>query len=84
MVPRIVADAGPDGGDTDSPCSVKRITLKVDVLVVVSARVAGAQIFYSHDRKCRRLAALAKLEARDLPTHHENMFTVLEMRRGES
>jgi predicted nucleic acid-binding protein len=58
----------------------KRTTLKADVLIIATARVAGASIFYSHEPKCRRLAKLAKMEARDLPMHHENMFVDREIR----
>ena len=59
---------------------IKRTTLKADALIVATASVAGAQVFYSHDPKCRRLAELARMEGRDLPTHHENLFIDKEMR----
>ncbi len=63
---------------------IKRRTLKSDVLIVATASVAGASIFYSHEAKCRRLARLAQLEAKDLPTHHENLFVDAEMRRDST
>jgi len=53
---------------------LERRVLKADVLVVASAKVAGATVFYSHDTKARTLANLAKMEARDLPTHSEKLF----------
>lgn len=52
----------------------KRRLLKADALIVASAKSAGCQVFYSHDKKCRRLADLANMESRDLPTHSENLF----------
>jgi predicted nucleic acid-binding protein len=58
-----------------------RTVLKNDVMVVATAKVAGAEAFYSHDRKCRDLAALAGLKAHDLPTHSENYLD--EMALGE-
>ena len=60
-----------------------RNVLKADVLIIATACVAGAKLFYTHERKCRRLAQLAKLETFDLPTHHENLFIDAEMRRGQ-
>lgn len=61
---------------------IKRSTLKADVLIIATAASAGAQRFYSHDPKCRRLARAAKLDAHDLPTHHENLFIDQEMREN--
>ena len=63
---------------------IKRTTLKADVLIVATAYLAGARVFYSHDAKCRRLATLAKMEGRDLPTHHENMFVDKEIRADDT
>lgn len=53
---------------------IKRLILKADVLIIATAKSAGATSFYSHDAKCRRLAKKAGLLAYDLPTHHSNMF----------
>jgi predicted nucleic acid-binding protein len=61
---------------------VKRTTLKADVLIVATARAAGAARFYSHDKKTRRLAALVGIEGFDLPTHDENMFREQEAREA--
>ncbi|MCH7525848.1 MAG: PIN domain-containing protein [Planctomycetes bacterium] len=60
---------------------LKRLTLKADALIVATAKVAGARVFYSHDPKCRRLARLVDLESKDLPTHHENLFIDHELGR---
>ena len=60
-----------------------RNLLKVDVLIIACAKVGGAEVYYSHDRKCRTLAELAGMIARDLPTHSENLFTQAEVMRGE-
>jgi predicted nucleic acid-binding protein len=65
------------------PEQAKRSTLKADTLIVATAKVAGAQVFYSHEAKARRLARLAGLDGRDLPTHHENLFIDHEMRAGD-
>lgn len=62
----------------DKKQQVARTVLKADAMIVASAQVAGASIFYSCDPKCRKLAVLAGLKARDLPTHSENLFTNLE------
>jgi hypothetical protein len=35
---------------------ISRTVLKADVLIISSARVGGASVFYSHDGKCRKLA----------------------------
>lgn len=61
---------------------LQRKTLKADVLIVATATVAGATIFFSNDAKCRKLARIAKMEARDLPRHSENLFIDREV-RGE-
>lgn len=53
---------------------IERSLLKSDVMIVASAKVAGASVFYSHDEKCRSLATSARMTAKDLPTHSEDMF----------
>ena len=62
---------------------LERRLLKLDVMVVASAAVAGAQVFYSHDAKCRKLAKLAGMEPRDLPTHSEDLFVDKKIRDGK-
>lgn len=63
-----------------------RIILKADVLIVATARVAGARIFYSHEPKCRKVAELAGMESRDLPVNPGNIFRFAEQeirKKGE-
>ncbi len=60
---------------------LQRTVLKADVLIVATARVAGASIFYSHDSRCRKLAERAGMKALDLPTHSEDLFTNAEMKK---
>jgi hypothetical protein len=60
---------------------IQRSILKVDVLIIAVAKVAGASVFYSHDAKSRKLAAQAGMRALDLPTHSEDMFTNAEMKK---
>jgi hypothetical protein len=57
--------------------------LKADVLIISSAKVAGASVFYSHDAKSRSLAAEAGLKPLNLPTHSEDMFTNAELKKLE-
>ena len=59
---------------------IARTTLKSDVMIVATAKVAGAAKFYSHDKKCRVLASLAGMEACDLPINHPNMFRDAEIK----
>ena len=58
-----------------------RTTLKADVLIVATAKVAGAEVFYSHDGNFRKLAGRAGMRGEDLPTHSENLFIDAEARR---
>jgi PIN domain len=44
-----------------------RSIVKADVFIVATAKVAAATVFYSHDPKCRKIAELAGMEAKDLP-----------------
>ena len=52
---------------------VKRTILKADVLIIATAKSAGASRIYSHDAGCRAVASLI-MEAFDLPTHSEKLF----------
>jgi predicted nucleic acid-binding protein len=61
---------------------IARKTLKADVMIVATAKVAGATAFYSHESKCRKLAEMAGMEGRDLPTRHPHMFRDAEL-KGE-
>jgi predicted nucleic acid-binding protein len=60
-----------------------RRVLKSDILIVATAKVAGVTVFYSHEEKCRRLAAEAGMEARDLPTTSGNFVTDQEVEEEE-
>jgi hypothetical protein len=60
---------------------IHRSVLKADVLIVASAKVAGASVFYSHDAKSRNLAVQAGMKALDLPTHSENLITNVELKK---
>lgn len=57
-----------------------RTILKSDVMIVASAKSAGASKFYSNDKKCRKLASLVGMEALDLPMSHPNMFRDAEIK----
>jgi predicted nucleic acid-binding protein len=61
-----------------------RPIIKSDVMIVASAKVAGATRFYSHDAKCRRLAKEAGMEALDLPTTSGNFATDQEATEEEA
>jgi predicted nucleic acid-binding protein len=52
---------------------LKRSILKADALIIASAHCAGAAVFYSHDRACRKLASTL-MDGRDLPDHAEELF----------
>jgi predicted nucleic acid-binding protein len=59
----------------------ERIALKADLMILATASVAKASIFYSNDAWCRKMAEKIGLTARDLPTHSENMFKDFEYRK---
>ena len=48
-----------------------RPVLRVDIMIVATAKIAGAQYFYTADSRCRELANLAGMTARDLPEHSD-------------
>jgi hypothetical protein len=62
---------------------MQRVPLKLDVMVLATAKTAGARLFYSNDRKCRALAKSIGLDARDLPTHSESLLTQAETMFGK-
>jgi hypothetical protein len=51
----------------------ERPVLRVDCMIVGSARAAGATDFFSHDDACRELAKLAGMQAHDLPEISSSM-----------
>jgi predicted nucleic acid-binding protein len=60
-----------------------RHILKSDLMVIASAKSAGATVFYSHDEKCRKLAARV-MKSRDLPKNDpDDIFAVSDIKRGE-
>ena len=69
----IAADLWRKHATYDPKDKQQRKILKADVLIIATAKVAGAQCFYTHDDKCRKLASEV-MEARDLPTHDERLF----------
>jgi hypothetical protein len=50
-----------------------RHVMRVDVLIVASAKAAGATEFFTNDDNCRALANLV-MKGRPLPTHSEELF----------
>ena len=65
---------------------MERRALKADVFVVAASKLAGASLFFSHDKRCRTLASLAGLDAKDLPSDPEDLSLDAEIDegRGES
>jgi predicted nucleic acid-binding protein len=61
----------------------ERKILKADILIVASAKVGGATIFYSHEKKCRRLATEAGMATKDLPTSSGDWVTDLDVENEE-
>lgn len=64
--------------DGPSEDAIERKYLKSDVLIVATALVAGAKVFYSHDKKCRKLADRAGMIGRDLPETSRYLFDLTE------
>lgn len=60
-----------------------RQTLKADVLIIATAKSAGATKFYTHETPCRRLASKV-MNAYALPDRDPgDMFLADDIRRGE-
>ena len=60
-----------------------RDLIKADTLIVASALSAGAEVFYSHDDRCRKIATMAGIVAKDLPSHSENLYEEAKIQAGE-
>jgi hypothetical protein len=58
---------GGKAGLPEKEQSVRKV-LKSDILIVATAKIAGAVTFYSNDKKARRLADESGMEGKDLPT----------------
>lgn len=61
-----------------------RSILKADVLIVATAKVAGATTFYSHEPKCRKLAELAGMQGKDLPVNPSTIFGYAEQEQKKN
>jgi len=61
----------------------ERHVLKADAMILAAAKAAGVTEFYSHDRRCRKLAGLIGMKGRDLPAHGDDLFIEGEIQRGE-
>jgi predicted nucleic acid-binding protein len=60
---------------------LQRTVLRADVMILATAKVAGAVRFYSHEAKVRRLAEQVGLEALDLPDRHPDMHVDADIRK---
>lgn len=62
----------------------QRQVLRADSMIVASAKAAGADVFYTHDKKFRALAGLV-MKAKDLPKDdNTDMFIRGDIERGEA
>ena len=52
----------------------ERVCLKADVMIVATAKVAGTTTFYSHEPKVRKIAEMAGMTPKDLPTQASDLF----------
>ena len=60
-----------------------RRVLKADLMIVASAKAAGATKFYTHDKKCRAVAANV-MQTFDLPKNDpSDMFIMDDLKKGE-
>jgi hypothetical protein len=59
---------------------VTRACVKADVMIVATAKIAGAREFYSHEPRVRHYAELAGMIAKDLPAQAKNLWTEEEMK----
>jgi predicted nucleic acid-binding protein len=60
---------------------MQRRVLKADVMIIATAKVAGARMLFTGDRGCRNLARNI-MDARDLPTHDEDLYGDLHAQMG--
>jgi hypothetical protein len=59
---------------------VTRACVKADVMIVASAKIAGASTFYSHEPRVRRYAEMAGMTAKNLPNQPSKLWTEAEMK----
>lgn len=57
-----------------------RVCLKADVLIVATAKMAGATAFFSNDAHVRDLAKLVGMASHDLPRQAKSLFADAEMK----
>jgi len=62
----------------------ERKCIRADTLIVASAKVGGARIFYSHDKDCRKIAERAGMVPKDLPEASKYLFDVTGDREEDS
>lgn len=60
-----------------------RKCLKADTMIVACAKVAQAEVIYTHDAGCRTLAKKIGLRAEDLPDMGTHLFAEIEPADGE-
>lgn len=58
-----------------------RVCLKADLMIIATAVVTGASVYYSHEPKFRKMAEETGIQARDLPMCSSNLFRDAEIRR---
>jgi hypothetical protein len=68
---------GTKGGLPEGERNDRRL-VKADMLILATAKIAGASIFYSHDSGTRRLAQEAGMEGKDLPQTSGDWIVDLE------
>lgn len=59
---------------------LQRNVLKSDVMIIATAKAAGATVYYSQERKARALATKVGMRAEELPERHPDMFRDQEIR----
>lgn len=64
-----MGDAGRQKGTAEG-----RKCLRADSLIVATAKIHGATVLYSHDKRCRILAEKIGMTAKDLPSFAEKLF----------
>jgi predicted nucleic acid-binding protein len=60
-----------------------RNVLKADTMIIATAKLAGASVFYSHEARCRRLAEEAGMKGLDLPRSSDNWITDWEIGQND-
>src|SRR5262245_33708679 len=58
-----------------------RKVIRADIMILATAKAAGATTVYSHDARCRRMAGLVGIAGKDLPDRHPDVYRHNELRR---